>query len=513
MSRTGLKFSAAILSASIVTVLFAGLDNLPRSVRNQIDGERAALAAARDQARAARNAVEARIAADPALFAAIPASRQWPQKFGEADGGLQSAGRDMDELARLEKQNRRQDRARAESLLTEERGLRTGATAEAEGVQKEAERWLDLQRNLPQTLQDMQRNDEAIRGFDLNSITAAVQKAETDWPEKQADLEARLAAVRNAAAESEQSWDASAAARQQAAAGGLAGADLGALLVAADQLQSCAANLPQQAADLKALSAQLYDSWDKLLIDMEARGIGASKEYDQEIRTVRTHFESVSATEGATTSEDRWIAVPQPAYQAMEKDLGMAIEHKPAGKYDFESERIAQPAGFAYMASPSQGSNQYGYWERRDGRDFWVFYGQYALLRDLLFGHDYRPLERGEWDGYQTSRSRGQTYYGGEGAGQKYGTSGSATEERYAGSSYARSGGFKNSQYASKSGSFRNSPYASPGAREGESAAPKSFGRNSSPKSFSPPSVRSFRPAPAPKTFRMPSMPRRFGRH
>ena len=29
----------------------------------------------------------------------------------------------------------------------------------------------------------------------------------------------------------------------------------------------------------------------------------------------------------------------------MKHNLGMAIEHKPAGKYDSEAERIAQPAG------------------------------------------------------------------------------------------------------------------------------------------------------------------------
>jgi len=50
---------------------------------------------------------------------------------------------------------------------------------------------------------------------------------------------------------------------------------------------------------------------------------------------------------------------------------------------------VAQPAGFAYVAPPSQGSNQYGYWEHRGGGDFWVFYGQYALLRDLLFNRQY----------------------------------------------------------------------------------------------------------------------------
>jgi hypothetical protein len=44
----------------------------------------------------------------------------------------------MDELARIEKQNRRQDRPRAESLLSHERDLRAKAVAEASGVQKDA---------------------------------------------------------------------------------------------------------------------------------------------------------------------------------------------------------------------------------------------------------------------------------------------------------------------------------------------------------------------------------------
>jgi hypothetical protein len=190
----------------------------------------------------------------------------------------------------------------------------------------------------------------------------------------------------------------------------------------------------------------------------------------------------------------------------------MAIEHKSLGKYDSESDRVAQPAGFAYMAPPSQGSNQYGYWDHSGGHDFWVFYGQYALMRDLLFRHDYRPLDRGEWEGYRDYQSRGRTYYGNDSAsGQKYGTQGASTQQRYSGSSYAQSGGFKSSQYASKGGGFGGSKYASPSSGPG-----KAFGQHSSPETghFSPP-ARSFHPAPAPRSFHMPSGGggHRFGRH
>jgi hypothetical protein len=170
------------------------------------------------------------------------------------------------------------------------------------------------------------------------------------------------------------------------------------------------------------------------------------------------------------------------------------------------------------MAPPGQ-RNQYGYWEQRNGQDFWVFYGQYALMRDLLFNRDYRPLDRGDWDGYRTQQSRGQTYYGQDSAtsAPKYGTQGSATQDRYAGSTFSKSGGFKDSQYATKSGGYRDSKYASPGARTpGGDSAPRSFGSGSRPEernAVPAPSRPSYRPPsrPAP-SYRPPSAPRRFGR-
>jgi hypothetical protein len=179
----------------------------------------------------------------------------------------------------------------------------------------------------------------------------------------------------------------------------------------------------------------------------------------------------------------------------MRNNLGMAVEHKSAGKYEFEAERVAQPAGFAYMAPPGQ-RNQYGYWERRDGRDFWIFYGQYALMRDLLFNHGYRPLDRYEWEGYRTYQNRGQTYYGqGANSAPRYGTNGTATQERYSGSTYGKSGGFRDSQYASKGGSYSDSKYASPGGDR----TPKTFGRGKpdEPHTASPPPRPSYRPAPS----------------
>ena len=504
MSKSTLRVLAVLLSCLIVVVIFAGLDNLPGDVRAQIAAERGALAGAQTKLAAARDQVSHDLESEATLFRAIPSAQQYPARFARATGTLQSAARDMDELATLERRNRRSDRRQAETLLSHERSIRSAAVSDAESVRRDAAHWIELKHRLPQEVQDMERDYKAVHAVDLAALAAAVQKAETDWPEKKPDLESRLAAVRNTAARSDELWTASAEARKAAASNDAANVDFGAMFAAADVLKTGAASLPKQSAELSGLSSQLYDSWDKILVDMEVRGSGSAREYDQKIRTVRTHL-ATPGTPGTPASDEKWVDVSPAAYQAMEKNLGMAIEHKPAGKYDTEAERVAQPAGFAYIAPPGQ-SNQYGHWDHHDGRDFWVFYGQYALMRDLLFNRDYRPLDRYEYEDYRNSRNRNQTYYGRDTTAQapKYGTQGTATQDRYSGSSYGKSGGFKNSQYASKPGGYRDSQYASPGARDPNGDhSPRQFGaganRPEQPRAAPPPpSQRSYRPAPTP---------------
>ena len=505
MSRSSLKFLAAFLGVLIVVVWFAGLDNLPRGLRSQIDSERTALAAAQNDLRGAQDEVLRNLQTEADLFRAIPASEQWPEQLSKNLGDLQLAAHDMEQLTTLQKQNRRQDREQVESLLTQERTLRTAATGQAAAIRKEAAHWVDAKNHLPEELQKMEKDYGVIHNFDLAPLTAAVQKAESDWPDKQTDLESRLNAVRGIESQSDSLWQSTLDSRKAVVAGDIAHVDIPALIGAADSLRTAAADLPKQSADLQALSSQLYNAWDKILVDMETRG----SEYQQKIRTVNTHFADANSKQGDISSDEKWVPVSQAVYDADKQDLGMAIEHKAAGKYDVEAERTAQPAGFAYIAPPSQGSNQYGYWEHRAyGQDFWVFYGQYALLRDLLFNRQYQPIPRYDWEGYRTYQSRRETYYGGSatnGGGARYGTQGTATQERYSGSKFAQRGGFKDSKYAAKSGSYSDSKYASP---QGD-RTPRQFGSgNSRPEErhASPPPSR-----PRPSS-RPPSAPRRFGK-
>ena len=505
MNRGFLKFAAALLGTLMVVLPFTGLDGLPRDIRAQIRSERTALETAQSDLRTAKDDVSRQLESERDLFRGIPASQQWQGQLNDAARNLDSAASDMSQLTALEKQNHRKDRQRVEDLLSHERNLRSVASTRAAAIRKDAAHWVELKQRLPEELERMDRDYKAIQAFDFGAAAAAVQKAETDWPEKRADLEARLASLRANAGESETLWQSSAEARRQATAKEYSSLDYGTLLNAAETLHATATALPQKTAELQALTGQLYTSWDKVLVDMRKKG----GDYGQQIRTI------TARQGGQTTSDDKWVSVSRGTYDAMQNNLGMAIEHKALGKYDSEAERTAQPAGFAYVAPPGQ-RNQYGYWENRGGRDFWVFYGQYALLRDLLFNRDYRPLDRGDWEGYRSSQSRGQTYYGDSGGGARYGTGGTTTQDRYSGSTFSKSGGFKDSKYASKPGGYRNSPYASPGAREPDADhSPQRFGKGStrreSPGFSSPP--RSYRPAPARPSYRPSSPPRRFGKH
>jgi hypothetical protein len=474
----------------LVLVPFIGLDGLSRDLRKQIDAERSAYTDAQGKFRSAQKDILGNLQSEKELFDRVPESAQWPQQLTAAEGTLQSAGQEIDQLTQLEKSNRKRDADRVKELLTDERANRTSATAKIDQIHDRAAHWVQMKRDLPATLSRMEQDYHTIRDFDFNPIAGEVQRAATDWPEKRDDLEKHLSLLKNYATQADILWNTTADSRTAAAKGDLARVDFGTLLSAADRLRTAAQDLPKQSDGLKSLTAQLYDSWDKILVDMETR----DGEYRQQVRTVRTHFDSAAAKNGQTTSDDKWQLVARTTYDAQKRDLGMSIEHKSPGKYDIEAERTPQPAGFAYMAQPGS-SNQYGYWENRGGQSFWVWYGQYALLRDLLFNRDYRPLDRYEWEEYRRYRSQGSTYYGNDNGAPKYGSQGSATQEHYSGSTFAKKGGFKDSQYASRPGGFRDSKYSSPATE------PKRFGSGSSSSSSprSSPSVSS-RPSSRPSS-------------
>jgi hypothetical protein len=308
----------------------------------------------------------------------------------------------------------------------------------------------------------------------------------------------RLTALRAIRADGEQAWQSSDAMRRKAEAKDLAGLDYAGLLTSAETLHTDATALPVRTAELQSLNGQLYTSWDKVLVDLRDRKSGGVRDYEEEIRTVKTKFPDAAGTNGVTTSDEAWLEIPPATYKVSENNIGMSIAHKPVGKYDTEVDEVPEPAGFAYMAPVGQ-RNQYGYWDHNSGGNFWVFYGQYALMRDLFWGHSYRPIPSYEWESYRTARSSGQTYYGRDEAGSapKYGTHGTFTQQHYSDSRYMRS-----------AGGYSSSKYASGSLRKGESGEGHTFGSGSKPPSSGfKPRTPSFRPS-----FRPPSGGRSFGR-
>ena len=512
MSKSGLRILAVLLTVAIIVVLFAGLDGLPRDLKAQIAAEHKEFTAAQSQLKSDQAEVSGELAKDAALFSSLPSAHAYSDRLLRAERWMGVAGSDLAQLDKLEKQNRKKDKDEAERLIAHAKQTRTAALADADSVRKDAAHWIELKQHLPQEAKDMDRDYQAMHAVDLAALAAAVEKAGTDWPAKKSDLDTRLATARGMVERGDTAYQSTAEARKAAAANDPAKVDFATLFPAADTLKTSATELPKQAEQLKALSGQLYQSWDKILEDMEVRGSGSDKSYDQKIQTVTTQLTDATGKGSTATADEKWVDVSKAQYEAQEKNLGMAIEHKPAGKYDTESERVAQPAGYAYVAPYGQ-SNQYGHWEGSGGNSFWVFYGQYALMRDLLFHHDYRPFGRYDYEDYYTYRTRNQTYYGRDPQTQapRYGTSGTTTQERYSGSTFAKSGGFKDSKYATKAGGYRDSNYATPMAKDPNGDhSPRKFGTGGSSQPHAQPAPQhSYHPAPAPSR---PSAPRSPGR-
>ncbi len=112
-----------------------------------------------------------------------------------------------------------------------------------------------------------------------------------------------------------------------------------------------------------------------------------------------------------------WLETSQSDFESMLPLLGMTVYAKKNGQESFE----AAPPGYEYV-----GNSRYGEWQRdSSGGSFWMFYGQYRLMSDLL---GWGRVGRGDYTTYQSHRMSGQPYYG---PNKEYGTSGSMTRKKH----------------------------------------------------------------------------------
>jgi len=403
------------------------------------------------------------LAQAPDLFRGAAVSTDWPAHLRAARAKLDNARSEDRELQYLDRENRAESQARAEWLLNGERTLRESAVRDSDAVVASAGKWINFRKNVPGLLDDMKREYDAIRAVDLTSTAKAVDKAEQDWPAKKTALDSRLTTLQATPAEATKKWTDTEALRKTAAAGKATGPQLATLIQTDDFLTQTATDLPKEADELRGQAGQLYNAWDKVLADLDVSHSGGQTVYREKLKTVTTHYTDVADKKADVSSDEKWVDVPQPQYAAVENDLGMTIAHKDAGQFDSEATNVPQPPGFAYMAPPSQGSNQYGYWRNDGGHSVWTWLPEYLIMRDLLWGHGgYRPVIVDEYNGYRTAQQYGRTYYGQTtpAAPPKYGSHGTFTAEHYSSSRYISSGGFKSSRFA-------NHPSATPGIGRG----------------------------------------------
>lgn len=489
MNRKGFIVVCALLTVFVGYAVIAG-NRLPAELRKQIQTEHKQLVEAKTTIDGQHSTVAAGAAVNPELFRVRNFNTEWPGRFQEATVALTEAQRYDSRLQELLGKNSRGSQAEIQDLLKRETERRDAALKESAETLQEAQMRVNLKRDFPQTLAKVESSAQTLANIDYAPLTTKVQKAEQDWPSKKDILQARLDALltpRKQAAE----WQTAAKSLETKPAAQLTTADYAQAL----DLEESVAHAPaeRESRDLASMTNQLYTSWDNILDDLDKENGGYRERVKHVLTTVPAPTEK-----GVTTSTETWASISPEQWRGLENNIGMTVAHKPLGRFDSEADNTPQPAGFAYMASPAEGRNQYGYWDNRGGTSIWTWLPEYLILRDLLSPRYYQPIPSYEWGRYQQAQRYGQTYYGrDESSGApKYGSHGTFTARSYANSRYVQSGGFSSSKYTSGggfsgskygSGPGASSPSASSGQRfgsSGSSSAPKRFGGSSGGHSY-----------------------------
>jgi hypothetical protein len=400
MTRRALGVIAIMLIGLMAIVATAGLDNLPRSLKKSVDSSSGLLQRDIQTLQEDQSQVDHALTAEPVLFQreALP----WRSRLGHDRSQLDAAAAKLASIEKLAKADRRTDRDNVKRGLAEFNLLREDALRDASGIRSETERWVASKHALPARVQAMHASYDALLAVDADNALAQVRKALTDWPAKRDDLQKRLDGLQELKNSGQTIWDSSAELRSLAEASTLADwGSVGTLLSQATQLDALAGQAKESMAAVNALAAQLYVSWDKLLLDVDQ-----GRDARQKIRIVRTRYPDATLQHGETTSEEHWE--PLSAFAAREAgyNTGMVIERKPAGEYDSEAQRTVQPPAYAYIAPPGE-SNRYGSWSG----GIWHWLPEYLILSQLL--HASRgPVSEPDYESYQNARRRGEVFYG-----------------------------------------------------------------------------------------------------
>ena len=141
-----------------------------------------------------------------------------------------------------------------------------------------------------------------------------------------------------------------------------------------------------------------------ILQDMQEEGVVFTK-----------YYHKYRVLQGERDQQTNWVEVSEDIYRKYEPFLGMSLVAKS------ETEGVNEnphPPGYHRVGNPT-----YGHW---GGGGFWVWYGQYAVMRDMLGWGMGRRVYRDEYDDYRNTRRSGRPYYG---QNKDYGTNGKLTKQ------------------------------------------------------------------------------------
>jgi hypothetical protein len=482
MNRTVLKYLIVCVVVLLIGVLVVG--SFAGRLNSTTRAKAAASLASWQEADATLDQVERHVdelvESDPALFAPRELNVAWTRRFAELEQTLQNSDSVAQDLRKLLQENQSEDQAKVLQLADQLNAVRLSALNEANTIEQSAQQLVDFKRQIGERLPKMEQDAAAVLAFDFARIQTLIDQAIVDWPEKTADLQQRLESLRGLRTSATQLWESTEEARARVAAKEFDPNDINLLLEAADRLQSASETLVNSPKTLGTLIDQLYWSWDKSLVDLELVE-GSTVQFRETVQTTKL---PAKVAEGKTaqpvTLPPIINSIPKQRYEQMKSNLGMVIEHKPAGKFDSEAVEMTQPPAYAYIASPSEQRNQYGYWNRTGGSSIWVFYGQYAFLRDMIGGRGFGSITPTMYEDYRSSRHAGRTYYGSTPQGSPlYGSTGTVTRTKYADSKYVRSNGYQGTRYAQSGGTYRGSAYDRSPSTSSSSRSP-SFGSSRS---------------------------------
>jgi hypothetical protein len=179
--------------------------------------------------------------------------------------------------------------------------------------------------------------------------------------------------------------------------------------------------------------------WNALEIDWQERWPRGDDDSEFRIDDTPTSFfhKYVDIRNGVETKGD-WQKVSEEVYDANEENLGMTIISKPYGQYEEEVSLVASPAGMDKVGNP-----RYGRWETGpDGRRRWSFLETYAFYH-LIFGGRRHYYYHDNWTGWRRDYRGRKPYYGPATDPARYGTYSNNTRQSYAGSTFAKRGGFR----------------------------------------------------------------------